>query len=97
MERTISQRELINSTCFRENLAFATRLIITTIVIITSIVNLSLNSPDKVLWVSLLSSCIGLAYPGLNAEIDLKKISDKADKIDSFSIRRRKCTEVTDE
>lgn len=92
----MSRRELIDSTCFRENLAFATRLFITTIVIITSIVNLSLDSPDKVLWVSLLSSCIGLAYPGLNAEIDFRKLSDKAEKIDRVSVKRR-TNPVTDE
>mgnify|MGYP001551172833 CR=1 FL=1 len=89
MERSLSRRELINSTCFRENLAFATRLFITTVVIITSIVNLSLNTPDKVLWVSLLSSCIGLAYPGLNSEIDFRKLSERADKIDRVSVKRR--------
>lgn len=97
MERTLSRRDLINATCFRENLAFCTRLLITTVVIITSVVNLSLNSPDKVLWVSLLSSCIGLAYPGLNAELDFKKISDKADKIDRLSIKRRPAISVTNE
>lgn len=96
MERSNSRRDLINATCFRENLAFATRLFITTIVIITSIVNLSLDTPDKVLWVSLLSSCIGLAYPGLNAEIDLKKISETAHKIDRVSVRRRG-TEITND
>ena len=92
MERSNSRRDLINSTCFRNNLAFATRLCITTVVIITSIVNLSLNTPDKVLWVSLLSSCIGLAYPGLNPEIDFKKLNERAEKIDRLTVRRRQVT-----
>ena len=52
----------------REESRFFAQILITIIVIIASIVNLTIGTEDKVLWVSLLSSCVGLAFPGLNTE-----------------------------
>lgn len=63
----------------REESKFIAQVAITIIVIIASIVNLSIGTEDKVLWVSLLSSCVGLAFPGLNTERKRKENNSTSD------------------
>ena len=66
---------------------FFTQIIVVYMIIITSLVQISLRSPDKELWLILLSSSIGyiLPFPGLKFRKQTNPIS--ADETDSPKLK----------
>ena len=66
---------------------FFTQIIAVYMIIITSLVQISLRSPDKELWLNLLSSSIGykLPSPGLKFKKQTNPIS--ADQTDSHKLK----------
>ena len=66
---------------------FFAQIIVVYMIIITSLVQISLRSPDKELWLILLSSSIGyiLPSPGLKFRKQTKSIS--ADETDSPKLK----------
>lgn len=49
--------------CRRSKVTFIIQIIIITVVILTALLNISLNLGNKELWVMLLSSCLGYILP----------------------------------
>lgn len=58
--------------CRRSMVYFAVQLLIILIVVSASIVNLSLHDDNREIWISLLSTCLGLMFP--NPKLKLIKI-----------------------
>ena len=54
---------LLGSNIPKSEIVYFCQMIIVYIIIITSVVNLSLQNGSSELWISLLSSCIGYALP----------------------------------
>ena len=69
-------------------LTFFTQIIVVYMIIITSLVQISLRSPDKELWLILLSSSIGyiLLSPGLKFRKQ-SSLSSSSDELDSTKVK----------
>ena len=67
---------------------FFTQIIVVYMIIITSLVQISLRSPDKELWLILLSSSIGyiLPSPGLKFRKQ-SSLSSSSDELDSTKVK----------
>ena len=62
-ERHVGKQSFFGNSLPRTEIVFFSQFLIILIVISTSIYNLSVNSEDSSLWISLLSSCLGYILP----------------------------------
>ena len=69
-------------------LTFFTQIIVVYTIIITSLVQISLRSPDKELWLILLSSSIGYILPSPNLKFRKQSsLSSSSDELDSTKVK----------
>lgn len=64
-ERTSQQSEwlILNRVFPKNHVSFYFQIILIYIIVISSIVNISINNGDKTLWCTLLASCMGYVLP----------------------------------
>ena len=58
--------------CPKSTIIFFTQIITALLVVVAAIINLSLETKDKEMWISLLCTCIGYVLPSPT----LKKVKD---------------------
>ena len=67
----------------KNRITFLAQIIVVYIIIITSLVQISLRSPDKELWLILLSSSIGYILPSPGLKFKKQALQAGTDEIDS--------------
>ena len=72
---------------FKNQFTFFAQIIVVYIIIITSLVQISLRSPDKELWLILLSSSIGYILPSPGLKFRKQTSPIPADETDSPKLK----------
>ena len=58
--------------CTTSLISFCVQMIVLLAIVIASIINLSLHQEHREIWISLLSTCIGLIFPNPKVKKDVR-------------------------